>query len=118
VLDTYNREQPSYNLMREKWAKRIATAWQKQVQDIFEVGALLESAKAELKYGEWLIMVKAEIPFSRSTAAVLIKISTCDQLRDVAHERHLPAHWPTLNELTKLTPEQFATGIASGAINL
>jgi len=41
---------------REKWANRIAAAWQKQVPSIFEVGGLLEAAKAELKRGEWITM--------------------------------------------------------------
>lgn len=104
-------------LPREKWAKRIGAAWQKQVPSIFEVGALLEAAKAELKHGEWLAMIKGELPFDPSTAQRLIKITINEKLRDAAHAQHLPAHWPTLYELTKLTAEQFATGIETGAIN-
>jgi Protein of unknown function (DUF3102) len=65
-----------YNqLPREKWAKRIAAAWQKQVLSIFEVGALLEAAKAELRHGEWMTLVKNELPFGQRTANMLMKIA-------------------------------------------
>lgn len=106
-------------LSREKWVSRITTAWQKQVTDIFEVGTLLEAAKAELKHGEWLIMVKDELPFNRQTAFKLIKIAACDHLRgdDVSHAKHLPAHWDTLYHLASLTEEQFDHGIKTGVIN-
>jgi len=104
-------------LPREKWAKRIAAAWQKQVPSIFEVGALLESAKAELKHGEWIALVKSELPFGRNTAQKLMKIATCDYLRDGEHVHHLPANWGTLYQLTTLTEKQFDLGIKSGAIH-
>jgi hypothetical protein len=104
-------------MSREKWASRIAAAWQKQVPSIFEVGALLESAKAELKHGEWIAMAKSELPFTRTTATRLMQVAACDHLRNDAHAHHLPAHWPTLCELTKLTTAQFEQSIASGAIN-
>src|SRR3974390_2443080 len=74
--------------------------------------ALLEAAKAELKHGEWKIMVKDELPFSRETAHRLIVVAQDQKLRNVAHAQHLPAHWFTLYELTKLTDEQFDAAIA------
>ena len=109
------------HLSREKWAKRIGAAWQKQVPSIFEVGALLEAAQVEFRetkrYGEWSAMVKSELPFTRETAFKLMTIAACDHLRDVAPGQQLPAHWTMLYDLTKLTPEQFEAGIKSGAIN-
>lgn len=106
---------------REKWAERISAAWREQVPSIFETGNLLESAKAELiangKRREWLKMIKEELPFGKRTANMLIAIATHDNLRSEKHVSHLPAHWGTLYELTKLTPEQFDAGIKSRAIN-
>jgi hypothetical protein len=104
-------------LSHEKWAERITDAWQKQVPSIFEVGSLLEAAKAELKHGEWIAMIKSDLPFSRSTTNKLMKIAACDHLRNAEHVPHLPAHWGTLFELTTLTEEQFERGIESGVIN-
>jgi hypothetical protein len=106
------------NLSNATWAERIAEAWQKQVPAIFETGSLLESAKAELRRGDFMKMVKADLPFSQSTTNKLIKIATCDHLRNSEHVPNLPAHWGTLFELTLLTEEQFEKGIKSGAINL
>ena len=91
------------------------------LESIFETGNLLEAAKDELRetvgYGEWRKMVRNELPFTKRTADRLIVIATNDNLRDETHGSHLPAHWRTLDELTKLTDEQFAKGIQSGAIN-
>ena len=104
-------------ISRGKWAKRIAEAWQKQLPYIFEVASLLESARAELRRGDWISMIKADLPFGRSMANKLMKIGSCDHLRNAEHVPHLPAHWGTLFELTLLTVEQFNHGITTGAIN-
>jgi hypothetical protein len=102
---------------RGKWAKRITEAWQKQVPSIFETGSLLESAKAELRRGDWMKMIKSDLPFSQSTANKLMKIAACDHLRNSDHGPSLPAHWRTLFELTLLTAEQFKHANQTGAIN-
>lgn len=105
-------------LSPDKWARRIATAWQKQVPSIFEVAALLESAQAELRKADFSKMVRNHLPFGRSTATKLIAIAKCDHLRNSEHVPHLPANWGTLFELTLLTEEQFQRGIASHKISL
>lgn len=102
---------------RQKWVDLIGTAWREQVPAIFETGNLLEAAKEELKHGEWLVMVRDELPFNQSTARKLIAIADNDNLRNRSHENALPAKWTVLYELTKLTDEQFKTGIKSGVIN-
>jgi hypothetical protein len=102
---------------RGKWAKRITEAWQKQLPSIFEVASLLESAKTELRHGDWAKMIKADLPFGQSTANKLMKIAACGHLRNSDHGPNLPACWRTLYELTTLTAEQFDHGITTGAIN-
>jgi hypothetical protein len=104
-------------LSRGKWARRITESWQKQVPSIFEVAALLESAQAELRKRDWTAMVRNDLPFSQSTATKLVRIAKCDHLRNSDHGPNLPACWRTLFELTLLTPEQFADGIARGVVN-
>lgn len=108
---------PMNTMSRDKWRARITDAWNKQIIDIFEVGNLLDAAKEELVHGEWGVLVKDELPFDRMTAHRLIGIATDEKLRDVTHVLHLPAHWGTLYELTKLTAEQFDAAIESGAIH-
>lgn len=102
---------------RSKWAGRITAAWQQQVPSIFATAELLESAKADLRHGDYMKMVKADLPFSQSTANKLMKIAACDHLRNSDHGPILPACWRTLFELTHLTAVQFDRGIQSGAIN-
>jgi len=110
-------EKPPNARNRAEFIKLINAAWQEQVQSIFEVGGLLEVAKLELAHGEWLIMIKSELPFTKTTATRLMQIADNDNLRNDAHVHLLPVQWGTLCELTKLTPEQFESGIKSGAIN-
>jgi hypothetical protein len=102
---------------RAEFAALIKAAWQEQVESIFEVGNYLESAKLEIPHGEYIAMIKNDLPFGRYTAAILKKIALDDKLRNVDYNQHLPASWQTLYELTKLSSEQFAAGIETGAIN-
>jgi hypothetical protein len=53
--------------------------------------------------GEWLKMVRDELPFSRQTAFRLIAIAQDSKLRDVTAPQHLPANWTILYELAQLT---------------
>ena len=102
---------------RQQHAELITKAWGEQLSNIFETGLRLETAKAELGKGQWIPMVKEDLPFNRQTADKLIKIGECENLRNVSPGRHLPVNWTILYELTKLSDEQFAEGIKSGAIN-
>jgi hypothetical protein len=102
---------------RDRWARQITEAWQSQVSAIFAVGNMLESAKAELRHGEWIAMINSDLPFGRSTANKLMKIAACEYLRNADHGTHLPACWRTLYELTTLSEDRFEHGIATGIIN-
>jgi hypothetical protein len=104
-------------MSRNNWARIITSAWQSQVSSIFETGSYLKDAQDELKHGEWIAMIKTDLPFGRSTANKLMKIAKCDHLRVADHGPHLPACWRTLYELTALTQQQFKRGIETGAIN-
>jgi hypothetical protein len=101
------------------WVNRITEVWQSHVPLIFEVGNLLVRAKQDpqLPHGAWMRMAKTKLPFGYSVANRLMKIAECEHFRNLAHGPTLPACWRTLYELTKLTPAQFAAGIASGEIN-
>jgi hypothetical protein len=57
------------------------------------------------------------MPFNQSMANRLIDIAGNDNVRNESHGTRLPVAWTVLYALTKLTDEQFADGINSGAIN-
>jgi len=67
-----------------------------------------------LKHGEWLEMIRHDLPFAENTAQRLIKIADDDRLANTAHAPLLPASRETLYELTKLDD---ATFTADGRIN-
>lgn len=99
------------------WAKRIADEWQQQVTSIFLTGSLLESAKADLRPGDFMKMVKTDLPFEQSTANKLMKIAACDHLRNSELIPNLPAKWAALHELALLTETQFEEAIRDGKIH-
>lgn len=100
----------------EEWAERIRGVWQDNVAGIFEMGNLLESAREELGREQFKMLWHDELKYSKQTVSHLIKIATDEKLRQVQHAV-LPASWFTLYALARLTAEQFAAGIESGAIH-
>jgi hypothetical protein len=102
--------------LREMWAEKIAASWQKSIDSILETGRNLIAAKEELEHGEWLQMVKNELPFGDRTAEMLIKVAENPVLSDSNHGSNLPASWRTLYELTKLPKDLLERKIESGEI--
>lgn len=98
------------------WVKKIKQKWRGVVEDILEVGAMLNQAKEELPHGAFGLMIATELPFGRGTAERLMSISSDERFQDAAHVPHLPPSWGTLYELTKLPKETFEAGIAGGTI--
>ena len=97
-------------LSTSSWAERITAAWQSSLEGILAAGRLLAEAKAALPHGEFICMIEAELPFKASTAQRLMKIAADKRISNTANVQHLPAHWGTLYELTKLPDDKFAGG--------
>jgi hypothetical protein len=57
-------------------------------------------------------MIEVDLPFKASIAQRLMKIAADERLVDAAHGPHLPPHWRTLYELTKLPDEVFDAKIS------
>jgi len=102
--------------IRDEWASRIAACWRASFNAILEVGRLLTEAKAALPHGDFGTMIDTELPFGASTAQRLMAIAADPKLSNPAHVQHLPPHWGTLYELTKLPEEQFDARIKDGTI--
>ncbi|MEK4034039.1 DUF3102 domain-containing protein [Methylocystis sp. IM3] len=102
--------------LRETWAERITAAWQKSVASILETGHNLIQAKQELEHGEWLKMIKDELPFGEDTAERLMKVARNPVLSNSDHGRNLPASYQTLYELAKLPDDLLEKKIESGEI--
>lgn len=103
--------------VRAGYVKRIREQWQKSLEAILETGRIIVEAKAALLHGEFDRMIDQELPFSRMTAFRLATISEDHRLSNVAHAQHLPPHWYTLYELTKVSDEVFESGLKTGLIN-
>ena len=100
-----------------KYAQRITNCQRKSVESIIECGRLLIAAKDELKHGEFLKMINANLPFKRSSAQAFMKIANDKRVTKSQHAGCLPVHWSTLVKLTQLPDAAFEARIADGTIH-
>ena len=100
-----------------EYVERITACWRGSVEAIIEAWRLLTAAKATLVHGEFLAMIEQQLPFGASTAQRLMAIAADRRLTIAAHGQHLPPHWRTLYELTKLDDEQFQVRLGDGTIS-
>ncbi len=102
---------------RAQWAAEIRDAHTKTVAAILKLGLTLTAAKKALPHGEFLKMIKSDLPFSASTAQKLMKISADPKLANAARARLLPPAWGTLCELSKLPQVSFEEALKTWTIN-
>jgi hypothetical protein len=107
---------PAAPRTRAQFAERIRSATRKTVEAMIEVGKLLIEAKAKLKHGEFIAMVRTDLPFKERTAQRLMAIAKSPVLANTSIQTLLPPHLHTLNDLAALPAEDFATKLAVGAI--
>lgn len=99
------------------WAARIAAAWRKSLDGVFETGRELLLAKSALAHGQFMRMVETELPFRARVAQHLMQIAQDERLQNAQHAAHLPAAWTSLYELTKFTDDQFSWAIERGVLS-
>ncbi|MEC4904564.1 DUF3102 domain-containing protein [Mycobacteroides chelonae] len=85
------------------------------VEGIVSAGRNLIAAKADVKHGEWLPMLK-KIGISQQWANKLMLISENGAIANHANKSDLPAAITALYELSRLPPEDIEDGISSGVI--
>lgn len=114
-------ECPRFNA--EIWARRINDKWRSGgaafVRTVIETGLLIQQAKEDLKVRFQRELVKQKlIPFSPRAAEMFMAIARHPVLSDANYSSHLPPHWPTLHELSRVRDaEQMLALIASGKIH-
>ena len=62
---------------------------------------------AALSHGEFLKMVRGELPFGPRTGQRLMFISQHPAISNASHGSHLPSSWRTLAVLAQLSDHQF-----------
>src|SRR5262245_765599 len=107
---------PLVKLTRQDYATAISTAWHKAAESIIETGRLLIAAKASLDHGEWLPMIRNDLPFSEDIAQRLMTVAKNPILSNTEHVRYLPPHWATLHALAKLPDNTLLAKMQDGSI--
>jgi hypothetical protein len=89
----------------------------KTVESIIRTGKLLIEAKAKLKHGDFIAMLRSDLPFKERTAQRLMCIARSPNLANASTWTYLPARLRTLNDLAALPGPTFDVKVASGEIN-
>jgi hypothetical protein len=97
-----------------EWKVRIESAWQKSVQSVIEVGNLVKQAKEQL--GVSFSLLEAELPFSSTVAAFLIKIAENPVLSNPTYHSRLPNGYNTLYYLASVDESELVQQLESGEI--
>jgi len=101
---------------RHHHAKLIKTAWQKSVAAIVETDQLLIDAKEDLEHGQFIAMVKDDLPFGERTAQYLMSIAQHRTLSNTKFFSYLPASWGTLGQLSRLPPDVLEHYLSDGTV--
>ncbi|MDV7195783.1 hypothetical protein [Mycolicibacterium fortuitum] len=97
----------------DEWAEVIKADLSRAVEGIVTAGQNLIAAKADVRHGEWLLMLSA-IGISEAEASRLRAIAT--RVGNLPNLEALPRSVSALYELSRLPAEQIESGIESGAI--
>jgi hypothetical protein len=97
--------------------RRRQAATGKTVESIIRTGKLLIEAKAKLKHGDFIAMLRSDLPFRERTAQRLMCIARRPNLANASTWTYLPAHLRTLNDLAALPGPTFDVKVASSEIN-
>lgn len=107
---------PDIALSAADYVARVTACLRRSVEGFIMAGRWLRHAKERLEHGQFGPMVEGDLGMSQSTAQRLMAIGGDPRLSNAAHVQHLPPHWGTLYELTKLSDDEFQEGIRSGRI--
>lgn len=99
----------------QKAADYVRESWQNAVESIIETGRRLSEAKTRVGHGKWLAAVEL-MPFTDSTARLLMQISHHPVLSNRDYSPDLPASWRTLSILAQLPAEELTGLIDSGKV--
>ncbi|MBF0371709.1 MAG: DUF3102 domain-containing protein [Magnetococcales bacterium] len=110
-------QETAISTKRAYHVKRITSRWQDSLEAILDVGRMVAEAKEDLDHGEFIEMIRTDLPFSDSTARRLKVIAEDPRISNRAHGHVLPPHWRSLYELTQVSDEVFHEGVENGLIN-
>jgi len=103
---------------RPEWEKIITTDWRKSLEGIIQTGRDLISAKLELSNGEFQKMIRAGLPFGKSTANALMRIARSKAITSDHPGGRLPHGYAVLGQLASLSVEDFRDAQERGLIGV
>ena len=110
--------------LRKQGAARIRATFEQNlaltIAGILKLGHEIAAVKETLPRGEFMAMIRNDLPFSGSKAIRLMKISADPKLTSAlnsARGPNLPLAWRTLYELTKMSESTFDKAMETGAIH-
>jgi hypothetical protein len=102
---------------REQWAAECRGWQRKTVEGFLGLGKTLIKAKADLDHGEWLPFLHDDLKINARVAQELMRLARNRRFANASNSSYLPSSFSALVALGRLSDDDFATCIESGAIN-
>jgi hypothetical protein len=102
---------------RKEWAAECRGWQRKTVEGMIGLGKTLTKAKHDLDHGEWLPFLRDDLKINARVAQKLMQLARNPRISNTTNSSYLPSSFSALVALGRLSDEDFATGIKSGAIN-
>jgi len=102
---------------RKEWAAECRGWQRKTVEGFIGLGKTLIKAKADLDHGEWLPFLRDDLKINARVAQELMRLARNPRFTNATNSSYLPSSFSALVALGRLSNDDFATGIKSGAIN-
>lgn len=99
----------------DEWAEVIKADLSRAVEGVVTAGRNLIAAKADVRHGEWLPMLR-RVGISDGYARKLMNIADNPEIANRSNSNDLPKSIDALYQLSRLGPEQIESGIEDGAI--
>lgn len=104
---------------RKQWANHLNKLWDElrrnTVASFIDFGRELLTAKAGVKHGEFMEMVRDDLEVDHHVANMFMRIARCENVSS-AHTL-LPPDYTTIDKLTRLEPQAFRRMVKDGTIN-
>lgn len=101
---------------RRAWAESIRAKYAHSVQSVIEIGRELINAKSDLSHGEFLGMIRKDLPFKERTAQMYMAVANNQRLVNPEVMPLLPNALTTLYTLARIEPDVFDAMLAAEEI--
>jgi hypothetical protein len=92
---------------RQYYIQAVNLRWNKTLDGILEIGALLNEAKRRLDKEDFSLLTKVDLSFDYSVIRKFMRLASSSRITDPANRGILPPSWNTLYEIALMSDKAF-----------